>query len=68
MYKSLIDQFLKENPANRDELPSIAALEYFKIKLLLTPNVNEQFRSITNEFIFRVNLYARKKYCWRRAR
>ena len=53
MYKKLIDQFFRENPANNDELPSVAALAHFKIKLLLTPDTNEQLNNITSEFVFK---------------
>lgn len=53
MYKKLLNRFFKENAVKDKDIPSAAALAHFQIKLLIAPEINEQFQGFMNETVFK---------------
>lgn len=52
MYKKLLRRFFKENSVKDSGVPSSAAIAHFQIKLLLSPDANEQIQGFMDEMIF----------------
>jgi len=51
--KKMIDRFFKENPCEKEAVPSPAAMADFQIKLLLNRKVNEEFQDKINDLVLK---------------
>jgi len=52
MHKEDLNRFFKESAIKDKDLPSAAALAHFQIKLQLTPEIGDEFRSLMNEVVY----------------